>query len=84
MLKIFGGMTHAWGIMDSTLPKWVHALPHCVPICDALEEFTGAHTSTYEQHKDLCPSAQSKDNRDHTIFVQWIQSHLLLDMRLIR
>ena len=74
MLKASGGMTHGRGIMDSTSAKWVHALPHCVPICDALEQFTGVHTSTSEQHKDLCPNTQSKDNRDCNIFEQWLQS----------
>lgn len=38
MLKTSGGMTHGRGITDSTLTKWVHALPHCLPLCDALEK----------------------------------------------
>lgn len=75
MLKLSGGMTHARGITESTLTKWVHALPHCVPICDALEQFTGIHTGTSEQHKDLRTSTQSKDNRDFVIFIQWLQAH---------
>ena len=50
MLKTSGGMTHGRGITDSTLTKWVHALPYCVPVCDALEKFTGVHSTTSEQH----------------------------------
>ena len=53
MLKTNGGMTHGRGITDSTLTKWVHALPLCVPVCDALEKFTGVHSATSEQHKHL-------------------------------
>lgn len=45
-LKTSGGMTHGRGITDSTLTKWVHALPRCAPICDALEQFTCVHTGT--------------------------------------
>ena len=58
MMKASGGMMHGQGITDSTITKWVHALPRCVPICDALEQFTGVHTATSEQHKDLRPSTQ--------------------------
>ena len=53
MLKTSGGMTHGRGITDSTLTKWVHALPLCVLLCDFLEKFTGIHTTTSEQHRDL-------------------------------
>ena len=38
------------------------ALPRCVPICDVLEQFTGLHTATSEQHKYQRPSTQTRDN----------------------
>ena len=75
ILKTSGGMTHGRGISDSTLTKWVHALPHCVPLCDALEKFTGVHTVTSEQHKDLRTSTQAKYKKDYDAFVQWLQAH---------
>ena len=75
MLKTSGGMTHGRGISDSTLTKWVHALPHCVPLCDALEKFTGVHTATSEQHKDLRLSTQAKYKKAYDAFVQWLQAH---------
>lgn len=74
MLKTSGGMTHGRGITDSTLTKWVHALPHCVPLCDALEKFTGVHTATSEQHKDLRSSTQATDKKDYDVFLQWLQA----------
>ena len=37
MLKTGGGMTHGRVITDSTLTTWVHALPQCVPVCEAKE-----------------------------------------------
>ena len=73
MLKTSGGMTHGRGITDSTLAKWVHALPRCVPVCDALEKFTSVHTETSEQHKDLRSSTQAKYNRDHA--TKWLKVH---------
>ena len=74
-LKCSGGMTHGRGITDSTLTKWVHALPLCAPICDALEQFTGIHTGTSEQHKDLRQSSITRDNKDLHIFIGWLQAH---------
>jgi len=41
----------------------------------ALEKFTGVHTATPEQHKDLRPSTQAKYATDHGIFVQWLKVH---------
>ena len=35
MMKTSGGMTH--GITDSILTTWAHALPQCVPVCEAME-----------------------------------------------
>ena len=75
MLKTTGGMTHGRGITDSTLTKWAHALPGCVPVCDALEKITSVHASTSEQHKDLRSSTQAKYNKDLIVFKEWLQVH---------
>ena len=74
-LKTSGGLTHGRGITDSTLAKWVHALPRCIPICDELEQFTGVHTGTSEQHKDIRQSTRARDNKDRCIFVGWLKAH---------
>ena len=68
-------MTHGRGITESTLSKWVHAMPRCIPICNALEDFTAVHTSTSEQHKDLRASTEMRDNSDTIRFEQWLHVH---------
>ena len=75
LLKTAGGMSHGRGITDSSLSKWVHSLPYCIPICDALETFTGVHTLASEQHKDLRISSTIKDSRDCNIFANWLADH---------
>ena len=75
LLKTSGGMTRGRGITDSTLTKWVHALPRCVPICNALENFTCVQSGTSEQHKDLRPSSERRDNTDLSLFLQWLEEH---------
>ena len=46
-LKTSEGITHGRGITDSTLTKWVHALPRCAPVMhwSSSLEFTLAHQS---------------------------------------
>ena len=75
-LKTSGGMTRSRGITDSTLTRWVHALPQCIPICNALETFTSVHSGTSEQHKDLRPASKSRDKSDLYCFVHWLEAHL--------
>ncbi|MES9882393.1 MAG: hypothetical protein ABW185_16095, partial [Sedimenticola sp.] len=75
LLKTSGGMTRGRGITDSSLAKWVHALPRCIPICDSLETFTGVHASTADQHRDLRVSSECRDHKDYETFLQWLQAH---------
>ena len=75
LLKVSGGMTRGRGITDSTLTKWVHSLPKCVPLCNALENFAAVHSGTSEQHRELRPSSEARDNTDLNHFVQWLEAH---------
>ena len=75
LLNTSWGMTRGRGITDSTLTKWVHALPRCVPICNALDNFTCVQSGTSEQHKDLRPSSERRDNTDLSLFLQWLEAH---------
>ena len=58
-----GGITHGRGtthgrcITDSTLAKFTGALPKCIPICAALEEFTDVNSSMSDLQRDLRPES---------------------------
>ena len=66
-MKVSGGLTRGRGITESTLAKWVCALPLCIPLCTAVEEFAGSHTESSEQHskasdhQHLRPAQQARD-----------------------
>ena len=75
LLKTSGGMTHGRGITDSSLSKWVHALPHSIPICEAIEVFTNGHANKSDQHKDLRASSVARDSNDYETCVQWLHAH---------
>jgi hypothetical protein len=75
LLKTSGGMARGRGITDSTLAKWVHAIPRCIPICDALEIFTGVRSHTSEQHVDLRASNTARDSKDYETLLHWLKLH---------
>lgn len=75
MLKTSGGLAHGRGITDNMIAKWVHAMPRCIPISDALENFTRVHSHTSEQHVDLRASNTAWDNNDYETFLKWLQGH---------
>lgn len=81
-IKVSGGLTRGRGITPSTLARWVDALPLCLGICNALEDFTGIHPQTSEQHvtthnehKDLRPASRSRDRKDLEKFLAWLREH---------
>ena len=75
VIKTSGGLTGGRGISDSTLARWIKALPLTVALCNSLEDFTDAHLETSDQHKELRPCRQTKDNQDVNSFIQWFTAH---------
>ena len=59
-LKAPGGCAHGRGLSGSTHAKFVHAIPKCVPICNALEDFCGVQSYSSDQHRDLRAATESK------------------------
>ena len=80
-MKVSGGLTRGRGITESTLAKWVCALPLCIPLRTASEEFAGSHTESSEQHskasdhQDLRPAQQARDQADLEQFIQGLEAH---------
>ena len=80
-MKVSGGLTRGRGITESTLAKWVRALPLCIPLCTAVEEFAGSHAESSEQHcevsahRDLRPAQQARDQVDLEVFISWLEAH---------
>ena len=69
------GLTRGRGFTDSTETKFVHALPKCVHLCHALEIFSGIHSESSEQHRNLSPSIQRRDANDIETFCSWLENH---------
>uniref|UniRef100_A0A6P7G9N6 Uncharacterized protein LOC114339480 n=1 Tax=Diabrotica virgifera virgifera TaxID=50390 RepID=A0A6P7G9N6_DIAVI len=74
-MKTKGGLTTGRGITDSTLSTWIAALPRCIKMCEAIEEFTGVKSETSEQHVDLRDSRITRDHQDLHTFRDWLSNH---------
>lgn len=46
LLKTKGGLIRGGGITESTLASWIHALPPCAPLCEAIENYSRVKSST--------------------------------------
>ena len=80
-MKATGGLTGGRGISESTLARWIKALPLTVTLCNSLEDFAGVVHEASEQHKELRPSRQTKDNEDVDRFIEWLTSHSPFEAR---
>lgn len=74
-MKSCGGLTRGRGITDSTLSKWLKGTTISHAICSSLEEFSGVYFSSVEQHVDLLPSRQRRDQEDRKKLYVWFIDH---------
>ena len=80
-IKTSGGLTGGLGISESTLARWIQELPLTVLLWNSLENFAGVVHETSEQHRQLRPWQQTKNNEDMDCFIQWLTSHLPFESR---
>ncbi|KAE8743752.1 hypothetical protein FOCC_FOCC009627 [Frankliniella occidentalis] len=74
-IKSEGGLTRGRGITESVLAKWIDGIPHCIPICNALESFCSIRSCKSEQHVELRDSRMERDLVDLGKFAEWFETH---------
>lgn len=74
-VKTRGGLAHGRGVTASTQSKMVHILPKTVPMCESLECYSGIHSHTTDQQKDLRATATARDGLHFTKFRTYIAQH---------
>ena len=55
----------------------VHIISQIVPICEYLEVFSGVHSNTTDQYKDLHPTPTARDGIHYTRFKDYLAQHSL-------
>ena len=74
-LKAPGGLAHGRGVTESLQAKFVHAIPRCIPICNALEDFRGVHSVSSDQHRNLRAATEAKDGEHCYDFYGWLSQY---------
>ena len=74
-MKTTDGLTVGRGVTDSTLSRWVLAIPACGHISDAVDQYAGVSSATSEQHIDLRESRKVSDKADVDKIIDWFTAH---------
>lgn len=74
ILKIEGGMIGRT-ITESTLARWILAMPFTNDICKEVEKFCGIRFASSEQHVDARDSRIKRDNADILKMFEWFKEH---------
>lgn len=74
IMKIEGGMIECT-ITESTLARWILAMPYMNDIWKAIEKFYSINFSTTEQHVDGTDEQIKRDNADILKNFEWFKEH---------
>lgn len=71
-LKSAGGLTRGTGFGEVQRTVWLHSMPSCAAINDAMQIFTHKTIETSEQHKEMGISRQTRDIADTKILYEYL------------
>ena len=60
-LKTNGGLTRGRGMEETQRLRWLLAMPACAEVSDVMQELTGKHFHTSEQHKEMTEARRERD-----------------------
>ena len=82
-MKTSGGLTRGRGMTNSTISEWIHCTQLCIPLCEALEDFTSKRIDfseqhvdeVYKAHKGLRGAVPNRNAVDLDKFIGWFNAH---------
>ncbi|KAE8737145.1 hypothetical protein FOCC_FOCC017394 [Frankliniella occidentalis] len=73
-MKVRGGLTRR-GLTQSTVSQWILSKRATLEVSAAVEEHSGVHSGTSEQHVELRAARQERDRRDLGKFQAWLKKY---------
>ena len=73
-MKTSGGLTRDRGMTETQRLVWLMAHPVCAEVNNAMQQRTGIHYNTSEQHKDLTTARQVKYMTDSCELLEFLES----------
>lgn len=74
-LKSTGGLTRGRGMEEAQRTRWLLAMPACASVNESMQNLTGAHYCTSEQHKEMSESRKTWDHKDTDLISKFFQDH---------
>ena len=72
-LKTSGGLTRGHGMSEQQRAIWTLSMPACASLNSSMQELTGVHRATSEQHQELSKSRMSRDWKDTFVLIQYLK-----------
>ena len=72
-MKTTGGLIRGRGMAESQQNQWLLSMPAYAEVNSAIQEFTDTYFATSEQHKDVTPARQNKDEADKKTLLGFLQ-----------
>lgn len=74
-VKSQGGMTRGSGIDEKNRLIWIQSMPECIQFNMAMQQLTGLHFETSEQHKDCGATRYDIDDLHDDLHVELMLNH---------
>jgi len=62
--KTNSGLTRGRGMEETQRMRWLLAMPACAEVSEVMQELTGKHFHTSEQHKEMTEARRERDRKD--------------------
>ena len=72
-LKSTGGLTRGRGMEETQRTRWLLAVPACASVNESMQNLTGTHYCTSEQHKEMSSSRKAWDCKDTDTISKFLQ-----------
>ena len=72
-MKRTGGLTRGREMAESQRNQWLLSMPAYAEVNSAVQELTDSYFATSEQHKDVTPARQNKDEADKKTLLGFLQ-----------
>lgn len=69
------GLSHGRGMTSSVMTRFLEGMPYAIEIMNQLEEYVSIKWESSDQHVDVTPARQKRDENDRQTFKTWFQTH---------
>ncbi|GBP85751.1 hypothetical protein EVAR_97247_1 [Eumeta japonica] len=69
------GLSNGRGMSSSVMTRFLEGMPYAIEIMNQLEDYVSIKWESSDQHVDVTPARQKRDESDRKTFKAWLQTH---------